>query len=109
MSDAADFVNLTEDYIRIDGLPFEDGPSDWHHNESLNVELGHRSEKTESYIFQRADASPEWLGVVISIKPDAWEVTNIVHFPSSLHSFGHADADLRVVATADSKEGLDDE
>lgn len=107
MSDASDFVNLTDEFARIDGLPFEDGPSDWHLNDGFGIELG--GEKSETYVFQRADASLEWLGVIIDISPDGWVFEHILHFPNPAGANEYDDVELTIVASADSAEGLDDE
>ena len=67
-------------FVRVDGLPFEEGPSDWHVNDHIyaevdedplanllsrfNTETGPQR-GTHGLILQRADASEEWIGLTV--------------------------------------------
>lgn len=68
-------------FVRLRGLPFEDGDSDWHVNDRFKVTTGdddlrglisalteerlEEASATTAYVLQRGDASAEWIGFTV--------------------------------------------
>lgn len=110
-------------FVRLDGLPFHDGPTDWHVNNSFAIATGDDAlEKmlatftrehvritgdtvSHGIILQRADASEEWLAFAVS----GGEIAHAARMrsaESNPHSFGPDG--LSLIATAEDRGGLDE-
>ena len=108
------------DFARLDGLPFEDEPSDWHVNEHMTFSVG--DEALESflkaiaegpdavegviggYVFQRGDASAEWLVLIV----EGGEIQRSFRSMSTLAEPDEFDGSaIEVVSIADTLGDLD--
>jgi hypothetical protein len=70
---ADEFGGYVDEFVRLDGVDEE--PSDWHNNGGINADGGDSG--TKGRVFQRADASPEWLVVVVSEGSDGYEFEKV--------------------------------
>jgi len=61
-------------FVRVEGLPFEDGPSTWHVNDHPVIGSEGAAEMSHALVLQRGDASDEWLAVVIEGDGTEWGV-----------------------------------
>lgn len=113
---SVDLTNIRDgEFVRLDGLPFEDEPSDWHVNEHFVASAGSASpapflerlagktsaDVMDAVILQRADASRDWIGFIV----ESGEVEQAFRYGSDVEKFDPGD--VEVLATADSRGGLD--
>jgi hypothetical protein len=123
MSEATEFAKLRpEQFVTLSGLSFESGTSDWHVNDVVGFNKGEKplnavlkamngqsdtmSGTYRCIVLQRADASAEWLGIVIKSTELGWDYEQLFRFKGSSPS--RMDPPT-LEAVGDDAEGLGDD
>lgn len=110
------------DFVRLVGLPFEEDSSDWHVNDKMVFSAGgaafsdlltaltpdgvESDDVSEVYVLQRADASEDWLTLVLE-DGEVAEAFRTEHPEGDHQPFDYEG--LNVVAISDNRGDLKDD
>lgn len=98
-------------FVRLSPFGSYDEPTDWHVNGGIAALAEARDlapgSTTEGRVLQRADASPEWLVVVVRNEGDGWRFKEVRRASGETFNPEHID-ELDILDTAEDEEGLSD-
>lgn len=127
-SEAVKFADLEpQSFVRISG--FDEEPSDWHVNNNFtigagpgnplegilnqftadSVDLDDDTTITHGIVLQRADASEEWLAIIVEETSESIEVNHVAHMESPEDEPEPLEANLQVLETSQTKINLGDD